>query len=98
MNHYNQNKIDPEKKGVGLRGGVEEDMLSITDSPGFIPVNPESPGQIMQTPDSIAGGMDVFSLAGPQRKVAKKKSKKKAKKPTQVESRVSSFKEFMQRN
>jgi hypothetical protein len=77
-------------------GKVKEDMLSVTDSPGFVAVNPEAPGQSMQTPDSIAGGMDIFSLAGPQRKIKKKSTKKKAKKQPKVTSRVSSFSDFMQ--
>lgn len=77
-------------------GKVKEDMLSVTDSPGFVAVNPEAPGQVMQTPDSLAGGMDIFSLAGPQRKIKKKTTKKKAKKKIEVNSRVSSFSDFMQ--
>lgn len=92
-------KVGLDDKGSTSGGKVREDMLSITDSPGFIAVNPEAPGQMMQTPDSIAGGMDTFALAGPQRKAPakKKKGKKKSKKPTEVENRVSSFADFMQR-
>jgi hypothetical protein len=92
-------KAFPKKIKESSGNSIEEDMLAISDSPGFIPVNPESPGQIMQTPQSISGGMDTFALAGPQRKTTRKKkgAKKKVKTPTGVESRVASFKDFMQR-
>lgn len=79
---------------------VKEDMLSLGDAPGVVVVNPESPGQVMQTPDSLPGNnMDIFSLAGPGKKItstgkSKKKSKKKAAKVNHI---VSSFSDFMQR-
>jgi hypothetical protein len=92
---YLSKEINPKNKGVTSDKNVEEDMLSITDSPGFIAVNPEAPGQIMQTPDSVAGGMDTMSLAGPQKKVKGKKAKKK--KAPQVDNRVVSFADFMQK-
>lgn len=79
-------------------GKLKEDMLSVADSPGFVAVNPESPGQIMQTPGSLAGGMDTLSLLGPGKKTGTKKKKKKdsAKKATSTNS-VPSFSDFIQR-
>jgi len=78
---------------------IKEDMVGLGDAGGAI-VNPESPGQTMQTPGSLAGDMDTFSLLGPGRKLtpkkATKKKKKKSTKPV-VNSRVSSFSDFMQR-
>jgi hypothetical protein len=93
-------KIGLGDTGSSSGGKVKEDMLSISDSPGFVAVNPEAPGQMMQTPNSIAGGMDTFALAGPQRKVSsskKKKGKSKAKKPAEIQNKVASFADFMQR-
>jgi len=74
---------------------VKEDMLSVTDSPGFIPVNPESPGQIMQTPDSLVTGMDTFALAGPGKKSKPKKKKEEKKKDIASPNKISSFSDFM---
>ena len=87
-------------KLVPGKAAVKEDMLSLGDAPGVVVVNPESPGQVMQTPDSLPGNnMDIFSLAGPGKKItstgkSKKKSKKKAAKVNHI---VSSFSDFMQR-
>lgn len=91
-------KVGLGKSDDASGGKIKEDMLSVSDSPGFVAVNPESPGQIMQTPDSLAGVMDTFALAGPQRKIKKKsKAKKKAKAQDGITSKVSSFLDFMQR-
>lgn len=81
-------------------GKLKEDMLSVADSPGFVAVNPESPGQIMQTPDSLAGGMDTFSLLGPGKKVSTKKKKSKTKQKTKgptLSNTVANFADFVQR-
>jgi hypothetical protein len=86
------NKTFSSKK----EGKLREDMLSVADSPGFVAVNPESPGQIMQTPGSLAGGMDTFSLLGPGKKTGAKKKKSKAKK-TKPTNSVPSFADFIQR-
>lgn len=81
--------------------GVKEDMISMADSPGAMVVNPEAPGQSLQTPHSLPGNnMDTFSLAGPlQKPWAKSKKKKKSKKSsdTKLTNRVSSFSDFMKR-
>jgi hypothetical protein len=90
-------KVDKLVPGKAV---VKEDMLSLGDAPGVVVVNPESPGQVMQTPDSLPGNnMDIFSLAGPGKKITStKKSKKKSKKKaTKVNHIVSSFSDFMQR-
>lgn len=82
--------LDPERLSIdkkGKAGKTMEDMLSITDSPGFTPVNPEAPGQLMQTPDSMAGSMDILALAGPLKKEAPKKKKK--------ENSIQSFADFV---
>jgi len=83
----------------GDKKQIKEDMVGLGDAGGAI-VNPESPGQTMQTPGSLAGDMDTLSLLGPGRKLttkkATKKKKKKSTKPV-VNSRVSSFSDFMQR-
>jgi hypothetical protein len=72
--------------------GIKEDMLAVSDAPGFTPVNPEAPGQAMQTPDQmVPNNMDTLALAGPGKK-AKKKEEKKL-----VGSRVMSFSEFLDR-
>ena len=87
-------------KLVPAKGAVKEDMLSLGDAPGVVTVNPEAPGQALQTPDSLPGNnMDIFALAGPGRKITKpSKSKKKSKKKaSKVTNTVSSFSEFMQR-
>jgi hypothetical protein len=87
-------------KLVPGKAAVKEDMLSLGDAPGVVVVNPESPGQVMQTPDSLPGNnMDIFSLAGPGKKITStKKSKKKSKKKeAKVNHIVSSFSDFMQR-
>lgn len=90
------------KKGVAEGTGksqikdlsqVKEDMLGPADSSGTIIVNPESPGQIMQTPDSIVTGMDTMSLAGP----GKKKRSSKKKKSKGSPDRVGSFLDFVSR-
>jgi hypothetical protein len=70
---------------------LKEDMLGPADSSGTIVVNPEVPGQIMQTPASLATGMDTFSLAGP----GKKKKSKSKKKKTVEHNKVGSFSDFM---
>jgi hypothetical protein len=72
---------------------VKEDMIGVADSPGFIPVNPESPGQIMQTPDALPADMDIFALAGPGKK-SKGKSKKKEAAVTPG-GKVSNFSDFL---
>lgn len=72
---------------------VKEDMIAVSDSPGFIPVNPESPGQIMQTPDALPADMDMFALAGPGKKI-KGKSKKKETAVTPG-GKVSNFSDFI---
>lgn len=79
------------------KGGLKEDMLSVADSPGHMVVNPEAPGQIMQTPASIASDMDTFSLLGPGKKSASKKKKKAAKKKENLTRTVPNFADFMQR-
>jgi hypothetical protein len=72
--------------------GVKEDMLSVTDAPGFIPVNPEAPGQLMQTPDSmVPNNMDALALAGP----GKKKKKKTEPQPQPTSQRVMNFSDFL---
>ena len=86
-----------DKKITGLtqnkeKGGVKEDMISVADAPGFVAVNPEQPGQLMQTPDSLVSDMDILSLAGPQRPI-KKSKKKKSKKSNSVKT----FSDFMGR-
>lgn len=71
-------KLNPERITLSQeekKGRVKEDMISVTDSSGFAPVNPEAPGQVMQTPNSMAGTMDTFSLLGPGKKTSAKKSK-----------------------
>lgn len=72
-------KLNPERITLSQderKGRVKEDMIATTDATGYAPVNPEAPGQFMQTPNSMAGTMDTFSLLGPGKKSeAKKKSK-----------------------
>lgn len=75
---------------------IKEDMLGPADSSGTIIVNPEVPGQIMQTPNSLVTGMDTFALAGPGKK-KKTKSKKTKKKESHSSNRVGSFLDFVSR-
>ena len=82
-------KLPGNKKKESLK----EDMLAMTDAPGYVAVNPESPGQVLQTPDSIATGMDTFALAGPGRKKSSK-GKKKAK-PIAPSNKVMTFSDFL---
>ena len=82
-------KLPGNRKKEGLR----EDMLAMTDAPGYVAVNPEAPGQVMQTPDSLATGMDTFALAGPGRKKSKKGKKKE--KPIIPSNRVMTFSDFL---
>lgn len=84
--------LNPERLSLSYseKGNkVKEDMISTTDATGFAPVNPEAPGQTMQTPDSMAGTMDTFSLLGP----GKKKGAKK--KDTHAGSKVLTFSDFI---
>jgi hypothetical protein len=68
-------------------------MLAMTDAPGYVAVNPESPGQVLQTPDSIATGMDTFALAGPGRKKSGKGKKKTE--PIAPSNKVMTFSDFL---
>ena len=74
---------------------VKEDMLAPVGMAGAPLMNPETPGQFMQTPDSatVPNNMDILSLAGPGKKTKKKKKKQEE---TKSSTRVSSFAEFMQ--
>ena len=61
---------------------IDEDMIAHIDS------GVGSPGEFYQSPDSMSGSMDTFSLAGPIKSKTNKKSKKKA-------SNILSFKDFI---
>jgi hypothetical protein len=55
-----------------------------------------TPGQLMQTPDSIPGGMDTFALLGPGKKEnTKKKKKKKPASPYLVNNGIMKFEDFI---
>lgn len=74
-------KLSPERITLSQderKGRVKEDMIAATDATGYAPVNPEAPGQFMQTPNSMAGTMDTFSLLGPGKKTGPKKKSKTA--------------------
>jgi hypothetical protein len=58
------------------KGAVREDMV------GLPAAQPTSPGQFLQTPDSVPSGMDTFALLGPGG--TGKKPVKKKKKPMKV--------------
>jgi hypothetical protein len=75
------------------KAGVKEDMLSVADASGHVPINPEAPGQMMQTPAAmVPNNMDKMALAGPGKK-------KKGKKESAVVpgSKVMNFSEFLSR-
>jgi hypothetical protein len=75
------------------KAGVKEDMLSVADASGHVPINPEAPGQMMQTPAvMVPNNMDKMALAGPGKK-------KKGKKESVVVpgSKVMNFSEFLSR-
>lgn len=58
----------------GKQAGRDFDKLTNSDKADK--VNEEtSPGVSMQTPDSLAGSMDTFSLVGPEKKLVKSKTK-----------------------
>jgi hypothetical protein len=67
---------------------LDEDMIAPMDGGNG------SPGTSFQTPDSMGGSMDDYSLLGPGK--SKKKSKKK-KKP-HPNNRIMTFKDFMARS
>lgn len=83
----------PVLKALGMKEkGVKEDMLSISDASGLVPINPEAPGQTMQTPDSmVPNNMDVMALAGPGKK------KKRKKEEAESSQKVMTFSEFVGR-
>ncbi len=89
-----KNKVDLASRRVGntLNLELKEDMIAPIDSGG-------SPGTSFDTPQSLAGGMDMFSKLGPgkplKRKKRKKKKKKKSKKTTNA---IISFDTFINKN
>ncbi len=84
-------------------GKVQEDMLSPMDSPSASVSPMEGPGSTFQTPMTMSGDMDTFSLLGPgkgsiksKKKTKKRKSGKRKKKNNSFDgSRVLNFKEFL---
>ena len=89
-----KNRVDLASRRVGntLNLELKEDMIAPIDSGG-------SPGTSFDTPQSLAGGMDMFSKLGPgkplKRKKRKKKKKKKSKKTTNA---IISFDTFINKN
>ena len=57
---------------TGRERTLREDMLSISDA-GAPTINPETPGQTHQVPDTLPTGTDPLFLAGPGKKASKKK-------------------------
>ena len=70
------------------KGKLKEDMLSASDSPNFVPMNLNTPGQTLQTPGSVVGDMDVMALSGYNKRT---KPRKKAK----SKNRVKTFSDFL---
>jgi hypothetical protein len=84
-------KLSPGKNNQKIK----EDMLSVADSPGAVLVNPEAPGQFMQTPNSIPADMDKLALISP---IKKKKSEENKKSEKEVHSnKIKSFSDFIGR-
>ncbi len=91
-------KMISKLPGVKKDDKLKEDMLSPMDAPGYVAVNPESPGQFMQTPNTLPGNnMDMFSLAGPGKTKSKKKKKLSKSTPSIQSNRVISFSDFLNR-
>lgn len=70
-----KDKVDLASRKVGntLNLELKEDMVAPIDSGG-------SPGTAFDTPQSLAGGMDMFSKLGPGKPLKRKKTKKKSRK------------------
>jgi len=93
------------EKGIeeisGKKEAVKEDMLSPMDSPSATVTAIEGPGQIFQTPTTMATDMDTMSLAGPMgggvssRKTKKKKKKAKSKKTRTGNGAILDFQSFL---
>lgn len=75
---------------------VSEDMLAPMDSPTAPPItNPEAPGLFNQTPQSLAGDMDIMSLQGGYSTKKSKKNKDDKKKDKAKFNKILNFGEFM---